>query len=174
MSAGGVVLRRLAEDDSLAELTALLHRAYAPLAAQGLRYVASAQDVEITRRRASAGECWVAESGGRIVGTITFYPPRPHSDERAPAFYRRGDVARFGQLAVDPGHQGGGIAARLLDLAERRAAEAGAVELACDTAESAAALIALYERRGYRIVDRADWRPSTNYASVVLARRVER
>jgi hypothetical protein len=38
-----------------------------------------------------------------------------------------------------------------------------------DTAEPASGLIALYESWGYRIVGRADWRPNTNYESVLMS-----
>ena len=40
---------------------------------------------------------------------------------------------------------------------EARAVETGAAEIALDTAEEAFHLIALYNRRGYCIVDHADW-----------------
>ncbi len=47
----------------------------------------------------------------------------------------------------------------------------GAAEIALDTAVPAAHLIALYERRDYRIVDRYDW-DETNYESVIMSRPV--
>jgi hypothetical protein len=50
-----------------------------------------------------------------------------------------------------------------------RAIERGARVLALDTAAPATKLIAMYERWGYRIVGAADWRPTTNYESVVMA-----
>ena len=40
-----------------------------------------------------------------------------------------------------------------------------------DMAAPAANLIAMYERWGYHVVDQADWRPHTNYASVVMRKR---
>lgn len=46
--------------DSLAELTSLLHRAYAPLAARGLHFLAANQDEARTGRRISRGECYLA------------------------------------------------------------------------------------------------------------------
>ena len=56
-----------------------------------------------------------------------------------------------------------------MDLAERRALETGASEIALDTAESAAHLVEMYENRGYRIVEKVDW-PETNYVSVVMSK----
>jgi hypothetical protein len=52
-------IRLLSDSDSLDELTTLLHRAYAPLAASGLRYMTASQDVAMTRKRASKGERYV-------------------------------------------------------------------------------------------------------------------
>jgi hypothetical protein len=42
--------------------------------------------------------------------------------------------------------------------------------MALDTSLPAHALIGLYERWGYRVVGRCDWRPDTNYESVVMAK----
>jgi hypothetical protein len=56
----GLVLRRFGATDSVADLTDLLHRAYAPLAAKGLRYIASHQSEVITRERMENGVTLVA------------------------------------------------------------------------------------------------------------------
>lgn len=164
-----VQIRPLSPGDSLDELTALLHRAYAPLAASGLRYVASHQPVETTRRRIDGNECYVAVRGGQVVGTATLTPPGRSPPAGDPPFYRRPDVAKLNQLAVEPELGGRGIGRRLLEHVEARARELGAAAIACDTAEGARELIAMYERRGYRFVEHADWRPHTNYRSVVLS-----
>lgn len=164
----GLVVRELNANDSIEELTELLHRAYAPLAAQGLRYVATHQDADTTRRRIAGGEDLVAEIDGRIVGNITWHR-HTFTGGKTP-WYDRDDVAFFHQLCVEPELQGLGIASQLLEVVEERAREAGAAELACDTAVPAQHLIDWYTRRGYRIVDRADWRPVTNYESVILSK----
>lgn len=153
--------------DSLSELTVLLHRAYAPLAAQGMRFLASHQDEAKTRARITEGECHVALWEGRLAGTICFYGPEkkggtPH--------YDRADVAFFGQFAVEPSLQGKGIGTALLNWVERRAIETGAKHLALDTAEGARRVIAFYESRGFRFVEFADWRPVTNYRSVIMSK----
>lgn len=163
-----IVIRPL-RDGEIPAVTALLHRAYARLAAEGLHFVAANQDDDTTRKRIRGGVCLVAERDGAIVGTITYLPP---GEKGGCDWYERDDVAEFEQYAVEPSLQGTGIGERLLDEAERRAHADGAAELACDTAVPAAGLIAMYERRGYRAVQPVDWRPFTNYESVVLSKRL--
>ena len=85
--------------------------------------------------------------------------------------YERPGVAAFGQYAVDPAFKGRGIGAQLLELVEQRARAAGAAELALDTSEHAADLIALYERKGFRFVEHAQWR-DVNYRSVVMSKEL--
>jgi hypothetical protein len=75
MSAPHIDIRPWAEADSLVELTALLHRAYARLAAMGLNYTAVDQTVEMTERFMRWGTCFVAVRGGELVGTILVRPP---------------------------------------------------------------------------------------------------
>ena len=163
-----IVLRPWSANDSVTELTQLLHRAYAALAAEGMHFVASWQYDATTERRIASGRAWVAVAGERIVGTVLFRPPGTRS--RCPYYVRPG-VATFHQFAVDPPFQGRGIAGRLLRKAEALAVEAGAVELALDTAAPATRLIAMYRRHGFEIVDRMQW-PDVNYASVVMSKRV--
>lgn len=163
-----VEVRRLSDDDSLAELTELLHRSYARLAAMGLYFVATSQTVDVTARRVRRGECYVGVAGGRIVATVTFRPAATTCDS---PWLDRPDVCSFQQFAVDPPLQGRGVGRRLVALCERRAAETGAAELALDTAESAGHLIRLYERLGFRFVEHVRW-PDVNYRSVVMSKSV--
>ena len=64
------LIRTLQPSDSLHELTALLHRAYARLGAMGLNYTAVDQSPEITAKRIAGGQCFVAEIEGKLAGTI--------------------------------------------------------------------------------------------------------
>ncbi|MDM7914288.1 MAG: GNAT family N-acetyltransferase [Candidatus Eisenbacteria bacterium] len=161
-----IAVRLLAEQDSLSDLTALLHRAYAALLAMGFRYVATWQDDAITARRAGKGECYVGWLRGAMVATLTLVPP---GRTGGCPYYERAQLATVHQFAVEPALQGRGIGSRLLAFAEDRARRLGAREIALDTAEGAAHLLRLYESRGYRAVERVDW-PSTNYVSVILAK----
>jgi GNAT superfamily N-acetyltransferase len=163
-----VTIRRLTEHDSLDDLTELLHRAYAQLADMGLKFVATYQDVEVTRKRIAKGICLVAVLDDQIVGTITFYPkeigkPTP--------WMERPDVAVIGQMGVEPSLQGQGIASMLMQAAEDCARDNGAAELALDTAEPATHLIAWYTRLGYRFIEYMQW-DVTNYRSVVMSKTI--
>ncbi|MDQ6766751.1 MAG: GNAT family N-acetyltransferase [Candidatus Eremiobacteraeota bacterium] len=162
-----VTIRALLPSDSLAEITALLHRSYRPLAAAGLNYSATSQDVETTRGRMKNGICIVGTVDERIIATLTLY--RPGHD--ACAWYARPDVAVFGQFAVDPEFQRKGIGSHLIHLAEQLAPSLGAVELALDTAEDATQLIKSYEKRGYRFVEFARWQGKT-YRSVIMSKSI--
>jgi GNAT superfamily N-acetyltransferase len=162
-------IRPLSADDSLAELTDLLHRAYAGLAEQGMRFYASHQTEDMTAQRVARGECLVAECDGRLVGTVTLVPP---GRAGGCAVYEKPGVSTLHQLAVDPLFRGLGLGSSLLGAAERRAMELGARRIALDTAEPAAELRAWYGRRGYALVGAADWRPTVNYTSVVLVKEL--
>ncbi len=143
-------IRQLDRRDSLETLTELLHRAYRALAEMGFRYWATHQTVEDTQQRIASGECYVAVDNDALIGTIKLTPPEKTGGCR---WYARPEVATFHQFAVDPAHQGQGIGSRLLEHVEKRSAELGAAELACDTAEGATHLIDMYIKRGYRKVD---------------------
>lgn len=178
---GQIVVRRLRPTDSLAELTSLLHRAYAKQVALGLHALASHQTPAITRKRVGKGECFVAvvseagephAGGERIVGTIMFQEPSwGGAPESGPRWFRRHDVCNFSQFAVEPGLQGRGTGAMLLDVVEKRAKALGMAELALSTAEPDTELVGYYRRRGFREVERFDW-GVTNYTSLIMSKAV--
>lgn len=163
---GELVIRPYRTDDPVAEITTLLHAAYAPLAAQGMRYVASHQDEATTLRRLTAGFGFVAELQGVIIGTLTLYGPQKDS---SCAWYNREGVYKFGQFAVRPDLQGRGIGHVMLNRIETEARELGARELALDTSERAEHLLRWYERLGFRFVQHVSW-DDTNYRSIVLSK----
>ena len=160
--------RRLSPADDVTAITDLLHRAYAPLAAAGLRFIASHQDAATTARRLAKGETFVATDGERIVGVVTLAET---TATHGSPFYDRPDVADVGQFAVEPEYQGRGIGSRLLETVEARARAKGVAELALNTAEQALDLIAFYERRGFRFVETAQWR-DVNYRSCIHSKRL--
>jgi GNAT superfamily N-acetyltransferase len=162
-----IVIRPFHENDPIPEITRLLHDAYAPLAAMGLRYTATHQDDEVTRRRLASGWAWVAELDDEIVATVTLYQNPSGSD--ACAWYRETGIFSFGQFAVRPDLQGLGLGGRLILMLETEAAARGAKELALDTADGATHLIRWYEKLGFRFIEHVHW-GNTNYRSVVMSK----
>jgi GNAT superfamily N-acetyltransferase len=163
-----ILYRDLSPLDDLEVITRLLHEAYAPLAAAGMRFFASHQDAEVTRQRAARGETIVAIEGADIVGIITLANVK--ATQGSP-FYDRVDVASFGQFAVRPSHQRRGIGGTLIRLVEQRAAEKGVAYLALDTSERADRLIAWYQSKGYRFVEYCQW-DDVNYRSMIFAEQL--
>lgn len=169
-----VLVRLIEPRDSIEEITALLHRAYACQVAMGLRPLAGRQDAETTRERAAHSECYVATipdgeaEGGRerIVGVILF---EEKEQVTFPPFFLRPEVAHFAQFGVDPTLQGRGIGRLLLERVEGRARENGAAELALSMAEPDRGLYEFYIKRGYRLVEHWQW-PYTNYRSCILSK----
>ncbi|WP_226893386.1 GNAT family N-acetyltransferase [Nisaea sediminum] len=166
MKPDAIVIRPLAETDSISDLTSLLHRAYGQLARMGLRYMATHQGEDVTRQRAAEGTCLVALSDGKIVGTIIV---KDATQTKGCAWYDRPGIASIGQFAVEPDLQAKGLGRRLMDEAEKRAAASGAAEIALDTAEPAAHLVEWYGRIGYRFVEYMQW-DHTNYRSVIMSK----
>jgi predicted GNAT family N-acyltransferase len=74
----------------------------------------------------------VAVDGGAVIGTCRLL--------------FRGQVARLGRLAVEPGRRGDGVAAAILSEADRVAAQAGADSIALHAQTYAQSL---YEHAGY-------------------------
>jgi len=164
-----MVVRELAPTDSIADLTALLHAAYAQLGGMGFNYTAVDQTQDVTRKRISRGLCLVATDNGALVGTIMFHAP---GQSAGCPCYERPDVATIGQFGVLPDRQGTGTGTRLLREAETLAIASGAAELALDTSEGADHLIGWYEREGFRFVEHAQW-PGKTYRSVNMSKRLE-
>jgi GNAT superfamily N-acetyltransferase len=174
-----VSVRRYLIDDSITEITQLLHRAYAPQVAMGLRPLAGRQEDKTTLDRVLNSECYLAllraEPGAeptaerdRIVGIILF---NEHERVAFPEFFLRPGVSHFAMFGVEPTLQGLGIGRLLLERCEERARELGSSELALSMAEPDTALRAYYERRGYRLIEHWQW-PYTNYRSCILSKRL--
>ncbi len=162
----GLLLRRFEDRDSVRELTEFLHRAYEPLAAMGLRFLATHQDETVTMQRMEGGTCYVVEKEGLLIATI-LYRSAPMTG--GSPWYDRPEVASFGQFAVEPAYKGRGIGSLLLEFVEKTARADGATELALDTAEPAAHLVVFYQKRGYRFIEHAQW-GGANYRSVILSK----
>ncbi|MFC1588087.1 GNAT family N-acetyltransferase [Planctomycetota bacterium] len=152
----------------ITEMTKCIRAAYKLLSDMGLRYWATHQDEKDTLKRATKGLCFLALNNGKILGTIAYHPPHIAS---GCSWYDRNEIAAFHQFAVWPDLQEVGIGSALLQFVEDRARDDGAEELALDTAEPATHLISMYEKRGYRFIEYADWE-STNYRSVIMSKKL--
>lgn len=162
-----ILVRHFLPEDSLDFLTELVHQAYAPHAALGLRYWGTHQTVSDTAQRLASGHGFVAEVAGQIAGTITLRPPQPDS---IVALYRDVHTWSIGQFAVAPANKGSGVGAALHEHVLESARLRGGRCMALDTAAQAGGLISMYRRWGYEIVGEHDWRPHTNYLSVLMTR----
>jgi GNAT superfamily N-acetyltransferase len=167
-----LVIRPLATSDSLESLTALLHRAYSRLGAMGLNYTAVDQTVEVTAKRVAGGQCFVAETEGRVVGTVTVggaWDVQRVPGARHCPWYLRRDIAHLHQLGVDPAAQGQGIGNALIAACEQWAREHGLGAIALDTAVPASHLRARYTRLGYSDADEVQWSGKT-YRTVIMVK----
>ncbi|HSW05452.1 GNAT family N-acetyltransferase [Aquabacterium sp.] len=170
-----VHIRPLAEHDSMVKITALLHRAYAPLGAAGMNFTAVDQAVEMTQVRVHRGQCFVALQGECIVGTVTvngMFDPNRHRWARATPWFFRRDVAHLHQYAVDPDVQGSGLGAQLMHACEDWARAHGHRALALDTAMPASHLRQRYQRAGFRDVAQVQWDGKT-YRSVIMLKPLD-
>lgn len=165
-TASALTIRPWQESDSIADMTALLHRAYAGLAAMGLRFMATHQSAEVTAARIAEGQCFVAMLNDRICGTILF---KTADQTKGCPWYDQEGIASFAQFGVEPEMQAHGLGRQLITFVERQAFASGARELALDTAEPATHLVGWYGRLGYRTVGHQQW-SHTNYRSVLLSK----
>jgi GNAT superfamily N-acetyltransferase len=166
---GSLQCREIDTSDSMEILTSLIRAAYAPHAANGLRYWGTHQTVEDTVKQFSEGTGLIGSMDGRIVATITLRRPDPASEVE---IYRDPATWKFTQFAVQPELKGKGVGRQLHEYALAYAYARGCRRMALDTAVPAEALIALYTAWGYSLVGTCDWRPFTNYPSVVMAKEL--
>lgn len=126
---------RTATAADLAGLLRCLRAAFAPFEAAYPRaaYEDTVPGPEALRRRLAEMTVYVALHGDEVVGTI--------------AWRRTGDGAHVRGMAVLPGWQGSGVAARLLEAVE--AAAAGCRRLTLETTDPLQRAIRFYERHGF-------------------------
>lgn len=159
--------RLINQSDSIEKINQMLRSAYSSLAANGMRYAASHEDIEATRKNIAKGECHLLLiNHSEIIGCVMIRRP---GAELGPKWYLNPGIITFGRFAINPDYQGQGIGSKFLDYIEKRAVELGAKELALDTSEKATHLIKMYEKRGYRFIQYHQW-DITNYRSVVMSK----
>jgi predicted N-acetyltransferase YhbS/quercetin dioxygenase-like cupin family protein len=144
--AAGVEIRDAGRSDLPAARRVLLaaYQEYAtalPPAVFG-RYLGEILDVE---GRSGTGRLLVAEHGGRVVGSVTYYDDAAAEGLGWPAGW-----AGLRALGVEPSARGLGIGRALVEACRRRALTAGAPVLCLHTGAFMAAAVGLYERMGFR------------------------
>ena len=159
-------IRRLRSCDSLDALTRILHRAFEDLARRGIECQCAHQSVDRTNDRVARGECFIAVSGSRMIGTITLEHPDRSSTIEA---YRDPATASVHQFAVDPASQGAGVGGALIACASAWARARRYERLALDTPQGASREVAWYFGRGFDLAQTVHV-PGRRYASVVLTK----
>lgn len=160
-----ILIRELRPEDSLEELTELLHAAYGPMLEQGIHFFAATQTQAHTRERVHrAHVTYLGIEGKQMLATISLYKAVP--DHRC-EHYR--SAWWFGQFAVHPDKQRSGIGTELIELVEQRAKADGCSLLALDTAENALDLISYYNKRGFSFAQFQQW-PDVQHRSVILSK----
>lgn len=162
-------IRLLNEQDSIEELTDILHKSYKQLKDRGYYSLATHQTAEITKRRIAEGKCLVAVVDEKMIGTLTYVPAVNASGHE---WYNQKNVGICRQFGVIPEMQRTGIGTALLAEAEKLAMEEGTTELALDTVGEAGDLVDYYVRRGFRKVGEAQWK-EVNYRSVILSKKLD-
>ena len=106
------------------------------------RYLAEILEVE---ERSGTGRLLVAEHGGRVVGTVTYY-----DDAAAEGLGWPAGLAGLRALGVEPSARGLGIGRALVEACRHLALAAGAPVLCLHTAGFMTAALSLYEAMGFR------------------------
>lgn len=158
-------IRRVTDHDDLSALTDLIHASYQTHAESGLRYWATYQSVDDTARRLAGGMAWVIVDQAGYAGTGLL---RATQEDSPVALYRTPGVFSLSQFCIRPDCKGRGIGQHLHNHLCEYARQNAGTGIGLDTAESASRPIALYKRWGYQVVGQCDWRPLTNYLSVVM------
>jgi len=142
-----VVIREArAEDD--AAIGELLVEAFLTQYAQKLPEVrydeARKRELRDVARRRAVGRVLVAERAGRVVGTVSLWPPgAPGSEAWIPG------AADLRQLATAVELHGQGLSTPLLEAAERLAREWGVPAICLHVRRGALGVARMYERRGF-------------------------
>ena len=95
------------------------------------------------------GELWVMDLGQGAVGTLVLSTLKDEVYEAIQWMTPDGDNRYVHRLAVHPSSQGQGLARKLMDFAEARARQEGAISIRLDTFSKNKRNQRFYENRGY-------------------------
>ncbi len=157
MDSSGIIIGSKPDNISWAEITELLHLAFAVHLKTGLNYAACTQTVEETISRVGDGMCIVGLMDGILVGCATVH--------------FNGGIGHLSQVAVHPTFQKYGIGRKLQDYIFDYAKANGCKALICDTSEKAVEVVKWYLQTGWQKVGLCS-HTTTNYYSVVFRKPV--
>lgn len=141
---------REAPPEDYEELSRLITAAYQEFAESlGDEWEGYRDDLADIARRAAQGSQFVAETEGRPVGTVTYYPPREDEAAAGEWWWWPKDFAYLRALGVDPAARGGGVGRALTIACIERARADGAAGIALNTLSIMDAATALYEGLGF-------------------------
>lgn len=144
-------IRTLADAESLSEIAELVSRAFLTSTVfAGLEATRYAPPAILGKLK--KGETLVAAQGGRLIGSVTLFPP--HLESPCEPFR---DAPQVGLLAVAPEIGGTGVGRSLMRAVEDRARELGYDQLALSVTQRGDSLIDLYRRLGYQEVAVFHW-----------------
>ena len=142
---------REAVPEDYEELSRLITDAYQEFAQTvGDDWEAYREDLADIASRAAEGSQFVAETEGRPVGTVTYYPPREEEAAAGEWWWWPKGFAYLRALGVDPATRGRGVGRALTIACIERARADGAAGIALNTLSFMPAATALYEGLGFR------------------------
>ena len=118
------------------------------------------ENILATLAEAAPGVVLVAESEGRIVGSVLLYPAGATMIEPGTGREWRIGEPEVRLLAVPPVGRGRGVGRRLMEECIRRTRAAGAATMTLHTTDMMKVAMALYERMGFRRATELDFRPA--------------
>jgi GNAT superfamily N-acetyltransferase len=154
---------RLATDQDVASLRALVNASYRELADLGLNFTGTYQDEDITCERMQDAEVYLAFQDENLVASISLKHQLITAPDQFCLFIQ--------QLAVHPDYKKQGIGSALLQFAQERAIKLGLHRLRLDTAIPAEHLVRLYRKHKFEIIEEVQW-PGKTYRSYILEKLI--
>lgn len=142
---------RLASIAQLQEIFAILTNCRIHLDAQGVpQWIDSYPSLPIIEEDIKGGYLYCAMSGSDCLGTVSISEAQEPEYRTVPWKDALGKVIVIHRLAVDPPHQGQGLAGKLMDFAEAYALGYGYLSIRLDAFSQNKQVLQFYESRGYQ------------------------
>ena len=123
-------------------------------------WTAYRENILATLAEAAPGVVLVAETEGRVVGSVLLYPVGSSMIEPGTGREWRIGEPEVRLLAVPPVGRGRGVGRLLMEECIRRTRAAGTATMTLHTTDMMKVAMALYERMGFRRAPEIDFRPA--------------